>query len=203
MILLALIRRAFAFTLHSNNLYKLFCCFEINSHCVQCLCGSAAFILQPPFRSAQSIWGCVGVNLSECFCAVHTYPGKAYSHLYHNVTSTRYQFKGIESTLSSANARKINIFVTYKSVISYSTSLCYIYFSRKKTSSTWNKTALKSNFTLSKDSIFQIDWHWGKLPRWSKLIVELSYCSRKLSDNMPNLVCAELLTVSVVQEYYY
>lgn len=29
-----LIRRAFAFTLLPNNLYKLFPCFEINSHCV-------------------------------------------------------------------------------------------------------------------------------------------------------------------------
>lgn len=75
--------------------------------------------------------------LSECFSAVHTYPGKAYSHLYHNVTSTRYQFKWIESALSSVNSVKVGIFVTYKLVTPDSINLCPIYFSREKLPSNW------------------------------------------------------------------
>lgn len=113
MILPALIRRAFASPLLPSDLYKSFHCFKNNNRCVACLCCSAFFILQSPLRSVQSIWGCVGVSLSECFHAVHTYPGKAYSHLYHNVTSTRYQFKKIKSALSSVKSRKVNIFATY------------------------------------------------------------------------------------------
>lgn len=79
--------------------------------------------------------GCVGVYLSERFSAVHTYPGKAYSHQYHNVTSTRYQIKWIESALSSVNSVKVGIFVTYKLVTPDSISLCLIYSSREKLSS--------------------------------------------------------------------